>query len=194
MCFAGKMNVSSAATVQEVAVTLREKLAGKLVAGALVGSALLAGGLLSGGHAPTVHAQTPGPVVVADVVLGAGPAVPPNQICAIRSTFPQDNDIVFRVQVIDPATGAEMDNTELQSVTVTLPDGSVQNLSYGEHPPGPIEPKYQYWTYAFHIPADYPTGEFDYSITATDLQGNTYTPIVFPVGAPTVQIVPAGAF
>lgn len=175
-------------------MVFRDKIAGKLAAAALVGSALLAGGLLGGGHAPVAHAQTPGLVVVSDVVLGAGPGVPPNQICAIRSTFPQDNDIVFRAQVIDPTTGLGLDDTQLASVTVTLPDGSVQNLAYGMHPPGPMQPKYQYWTYAFHIPADYPTGEFKYAILATDLQGNTFTPIIFPVGAPTVQIVPGGAF
>jgi hypothetical protein len=100
--------------------------------------------------------------------------------------------MVFRVKVVDAASYAELNDTQVAGVTVTLPDGSVQNLHYGEHPPGPAQPKYLYWTYAYRIPMDYPTGTFNYSILVTDLNGNTFAPVTFPVGAPAAQIVAAG--
>ena len=167
---------------------------GKLAAAAVIACAVFGGGLVGRSPAGVTHAQTAGLVVVSDVALGAGPGVPPNQTCAIRSTFPQGQEIVFRVKVIDPATGAGLDDTQLAGVTITLPDGSMQNFRYGSHPPGPMGPKDLYWTYVFEIPADYPTGAFQYSIVATDLAGNTYMPVGFAAGAPDVQIVPAGQF
>ena len=164
------------------------------VGGVLVCAALAAGPMFGGARGAVVHAQMAGPVVVADAVLGGGPGVPPDQICAIRSTFPQGQDIVFRVKVIDPATGQSLDNTALQNVTITLPDGSVEAMEYGSHPPGPAGGLDAYWTYAFMIPADYPTGVFNYSIAVTDLNGNIYAPVGFNTGVPTVIITPAGQF
>lgn len=49
-----------------------------------------------------------------------------------------------------------------------------------------------YWAHAFSVPADYPTGAFNDTITVTDLNGNSYAPVGFNTGVPTVIVTPAG--
>jgi hypothetical protein len=177
-----------------MAMTLKGYLVRRLTIAPLLACTLAAAGILGTARAPIAHAraQAGNLVVVADAVLGGGPTVPPDQSCTIRSRFPQGSAIVFRVKVIDGATGAALDNTQFASVTITLPDGSTQNFAYAPHPPGPQGGLDSYWTYAYTVAADYPTGAFNYSITVTDLLGNSVSPVGFNIGIPNIVIVPAG--
>ena len=59
----------------------------------------------------------------------------------------------------------------LKGIVVELADGRKLPARYGGHPPR--TPTDFFWTSAWMIPQDYPTGSLGYSITATDLDGNS---------------------
>jgi hypothetical protein len=93
--------------------------------------------------------------------------------CVLNNQFKHKEEVIFRIRVIDTKTGKPLDKDGLKSLVVELPDGQKFNAHYGKHPPqDPIE---FFWTYAWVIPADYPTGSFAYKVTATDLKGHTAT-------------------
>jgi hypothetical protein len=52
-------------------------------------------------------------------------------------------------------------------------DQTGANARYGGHPPR--APEDFFWTAAWMIPKDFPTGTFGYKVTVTDMEGNTQT-------------------
>jgi len=104
-------------------------------------------------------------IVQADTVL-SGPCVQTNQ-------FKQKDAVVFRARVIDAATGEEMKADDLASVVAKLPDGSSFDLHFGDHPPQNATDSF--WSFAWAIPADYPTGTLSYTIVATNKAGESVT-------------------
>ncbi len=113
--------------------------------------------------------------------------------CVQQNRFPQGSDIVFRFRVIDPATGQPMDDKQLKSLTLTLPDGKTQALRYGPHTVDKAKKENDvFWTTSFKVPDTYPTGSFNYKIEAVDNNGRTGTYVPFKVPAALLQIVPAG--
>lgn len=146
--------------------------------------------------APIAEAQATagGLVVYGDTVRsaeGLPPEDAPTLACVRANRFPQGSGIVFRVRVVDPATGELLTNESGVSVVLTLPDGSTRPFRYGQHPPGPVAADF-YWTAVFTVPDDYPTGSFNYQITATDSQGRMGEFIDFKVAPSQVQIVALG--
>jgi len=92
------------------------------------------------------------------------------QSCVQLSRFAKNEQIVFRVRVYDPTTGKAMDDKQLKSVEVTLKDGTkLDPMKYGPHPKDP--PNESFWTVGWVIPADYPVGTLDYTVTATSNDG-----------------------
>ncbi len=92
------------------------------------------------------------------------------QSCVQLSRFAKNEQIVFRARVYDPATGKAMDDKALKSVEVTLKDGTkLDAMKYGPHPKDP--PNESFWTVGWVIPATYPVGTLDYTVTATSLDG-----------------------
>lgn len=91
--------------------------------------------------------------------------------CVQASRIPVGGQVVWRVRVIDPKTGEMMDNNALASVVATLPDGQTFTMKYGAHPKDP--PGEAFWTSSFKVPLDYPTGQLDYKVIATDKEGRT---------------------
>ena len=92
------------------------------------------------------------------------------QSCVQDNRFARNEEIVWRVKVLDPLTGEPMDDQALESVQVVLPD-QVLDLRYGPHPRD--TPADFFWTVAWDIPEDYPTGELPYTVTATAADGRT---------------------
>jgi hypothetical protein len=132
-------------------------------------------------------------VVLADFVVGAptpGPNVPS---CVQLSQFPQGSKVVIRTRVIDGSTGEELSDSDLSSVQVTLDGGIVLNETYGGHPGGGATPTDHFWSAAWTIPADYPTGTVDVAITATAFDGRTATWVPFNVAASSLTVVPAAS-
>jgi len=92
------------------------------------------------------------------------------QSCVQLNRFAKNEQIVFRVRVYDPTTGKAMDDKQLKSVEVTLKDGTkLDPMKYGPHPKDP--PNESFWTVGWVIPAAYPVGTLDYTVTATSNDG-----------------------
>lgn len=90
------------------------------------------------------------------------------QVCVLGNRFPRNSEIVWRARVFDPATETELDDGSA-SVEVRLADGQVFEMRYGPHPRE--NPTDFFWTTAFDIPIDYPSGTLNYEIVATSTDG-----------------------
>jgi hypothetical protein len=132
-----------------------------------------------------------GLILQADAVMGAEGAPSPDEICIQSSQFQPGEDVVFRVKVYDPATGQPMDDKVLTSVVVSLPDGQEFNANYGDH--GGATPTDSFWTTAWPIPADYPTGSVPFKVTAKSQDGRTGTFEQFNIGPSLLTVVSAQA-
>jgi hypothetical protein len=110
--------------------------------------------------------------------------------CVQKNRFPQGESIVWRVRVIDPATGKPMTDKDVKTVTLTFPDGTTKDMKFGPHPKGKTDD--YFWAASFKIPADYPTGAFKYKLVATGLDGVTGTFDQFNVASSLLQVIPAG--
>jgi hypothetical protein len=130
-------------------------------------------------------------IVLTDFVLGgptSGPQVPS---CVQLSRFSQGSKVVVRTRVIDGFTGQELTDGDLSSVQVTLDSGMVLNERYGNHPGGGAPVTDHFWSAAWSIPADYPTGTVSVSITATASDGRTASWIPFNVAPSSLTVIPA---
>ena len=116
----------------------------------------------------------------------------PGLHCTQQSRFPQTGRIVWRMKVMDPATGKYLDDKAIKSFTITFPDGKSDTFKYGGHGGTKENPADMLWAAGFTIPADYPTGLFNVKIQATDLEGRTGTFDQFKVAFAQLTIVPKG--
>jgi hypothetical protein len=128
-------------------------------------------------------------ILVADTVLGPANLTPEEkaggQVCVQRNRFAKNEEIVWRVRVVDPATGEAMDDHALTSVVVHLPDQNL-DLRYGGHPrDNPVD---FFWTTGFDVPETYPTGLLAYTIDATAADGRTGTYNQFGVALAQLQV------
>lgn len=147
--------------------------------------------------APTVAAATAAPaakalILVGDTVRGTANLTAEEKTfltCTQQSRFPQGASIVWRYKVIDPVTAKAMTDKQLKSFTITFPDGTSKDFTWGEHPKGS---NIWFFTAAFALPKDYPTGAFNYKVLATDLEGRTGAFDQFPVAGSLLQVIPIG--
>ena len=108
--------------------------------------------------------------IYADMERGNQAGAPP--ACVLNNVFLHLEKVVWRVRVQDQ-TGKVLDDKGLKSVIVEMQDGQKLEARFGGHPPR--QPTDYLWAAAWIIPADYPTGTFEYKLIVTDLQGNTQT-------------------
>jgi hypothetical protein len=102
-----------------------------------------------------------------DIVRGNQPGAP-GPICVLNNQFKHLEKVVFRFRVRDQS-GKLLDDKELKSLVVELPNGEKIEGYYGGHPPnGPTD---FFWVGVWIIPASYPSGTFTYKATATDMRG-----------------------
>ena len=124
--------------------------------------------LLTLGAVSIAQAQNAKPLfIAADMVRGPGGAGP---ICVLDSRFMRKEIVAWRIRVQD-ATGKQLDDHGLKSVVVKLSDGQTFVAHYGGHPPN--APTDHLWSASWAIPADYPTGSFNYTVIATATNGST---------------------
>ncbi len=160
--------------------------AGILTAVVMVSTILL---MASGSSAASRSAAASDLFVQADTVLGAvnltGPEMQ-TKVCVQSSRFAHNEDIVFRMRVMDPQTGQPMDDSTLQSVTVQLGDGTVLEARYGPHPGA--SPTDYFWAIGWIVPPGYPSGTLDFQIIATANDGRTGSFMPFNVGSSLLTI------
>jgi hypothetical protein len=139
------------------------------------------------GFAQGAHAQAAKLFISSDMERGNQAGAPP--ACVLNNVFLHGEKVVWRTRVLDP-NGKPLDDKGLKSVVIELADGKKINAAFGGHPPR--APTDQLWAAAWIIPADYPTGTFNYKVTATDNEGNTATWEPFKVATSQLK-VEAGA-
>jgi hypothetical protein len=120
-----------------------------------------------------------------DIVRGNTPSGNTGPVCVLANQFKRKENVIFRIRVRD-ITGQPLDDKNLKSIMVELSDGKSYPAAYRPRPPlsvrtalglpGPID---YFWSAAWLIPQDYPTGSLSYKVVATDMQGNTqeWTPM-----------------
>ena len=114
-----------------------------------------------------------------DIVRGNTPSGNTGPVCVLANQFKRKENVVFRIRVLNTA-GQALDDKGLKSLVVELSDGKTYAAEYRARPPvavrtrlgltGPID---YFWSAAWLIPQDYPTGSLSYRVVATDMQGNT---------------------
>jgi hypothetical protein len=129
-----------------------------------------------------------------DIVRGNTPVGITGPVCVLANQFKRKENVVFRIRVRNVA-GQPLDDKNLKGITVELSDGQNFQASYRARPPvnvrtafGLSEPADYFWSAAWLIPQDYPTGSLSYRVVATDAQGNTqsWTPFKDPRSLPMV--------
>ena len=118
---------------------------------------------------------------------------PAGLTCVQMSRFPNGSRIVWRIRVLDPGTNVAMNDKQLEYVKLMLPDGKEQALKYGPHGGTKENPTDFFWVTGWTVPADYPTGVFNYVVQAKSLEGavGTFGYDAFKVTSGQLQIIPA---
>lgn len=126
--------------------------------------------------------------VDADTVLGPTNLTDeekPAKTCVQVSRYAHNEEVVWRVKVMDPVTGEPMDDSMLESVQVVMGDQTL-DLHYGGHPhDNPLD---FFWTVGWEIPEEYPSGTVAYTIKATAGDGRIGTWDQFGVEAAMLTI------
>jgi hypothetical protein len=140
-----------------------------------LGLSVLAVSLL--GFAGLAQAQETGRLFFeGDIVRGAQPGAP-GPFCVLNSQFKRQEKVVWRIRVTDK-DGKRVDDKAIKSLAVELPDGSkLPPARFGHHPGNaPLENATDFfWTVAWIVPEDYPSGTFAYKVVATTTDGKTQT-------------------
>ena len=135
-------------------------------------------------------------ILDANTVIGSAGVKNPQDICVVSSRFQQGLTVVWQIKVYDPATGKPMDDKALDSVVVSLKDGQTFEAHYGPHPGAPPgqpqpPPTDYFWTSAWGIPNDYPTGSVPFTVTAKSKDGRAGTFSEFNVAPALLTVVAA---
>jgi hypothetical protein len=143
-----------------------------LVLGACAATPGAAGAAPSAGTGAQAAAGSGALVVQADTVLGSKNLAKTEKSCVQSSQYERNEQIVWRVRVIDGATGKALDDSALTKVELKLPDQTL-TLKYAPHPK--TNPTDSFWAGSWTVPTDFPTGTLAYTVTATAKDGRTGT-------------------
>jgi hypothetical protein len=130
-----------------------------------------------------------------DIVRGNTPSGVTGPVCVLANQFKRKENVIFRIRVRNVA-GQPLDDEHIKSIVVELSDGKKFPARYGSRPPNSVlasvgltAPTDHFWSAAWLIPQDYPTGSLGYRVVATDMQGNTqsWTPFNDPRSLPFVM-------
>ena len=130
-----------------------------------------------------------------DIVRGNTPNGVTGPVCVLANQFKRKENVVFRIRVRN-VVGEPLDDKNLKSLVVELSDGQKFPAAYRSRPPNAVRaafglsgPTDYFWSAAWLIPQDYPTGSLSYRVVATDTQGNTqsWTPFKDPRSLPLVM-------
>jgi hypothetical protein len=114
-----------------------------------------------------------------DIVRGNTPNGNTGPVCVLANQFKRRENVIFRIRVRNIA-GQPLDDKNIKSLVVELSDGNRLPARFGSRPPNSVlaslgltAPTDRFWSAAWLIPQDYPTGSLSYRVVATDTQGNT---------------------
>ncbi len=144
--------------------------------------------------APAAPTVPPAPAAaigfyVDTVTAGPGESpfnVDPSLSCVRNSAFKRGMHVVWRMQLVDSATGKVVQRDDVERVELKLPNGETRNFNFGRH--GATDTAPWFWTTAWNVPLDYPLGSVDYSIEVVTKSGSTGTFKEIPVSAPQAGI------
>ncbi len=125
-----------------------------------------------------------------DVVRGSknvAKADAATKICVENSRYLHNEEIVWRIKVTDPKTGALMDDKALSGVSVKLGDGTELKAKYGGHPGKNATDAF--WAVSFDIPESYPTGTLKFDINATAADGRGSQLVSFNVAPALLTVI-----
>ena len=178
--------------------------AGRVILGAALTATLVACAAEPGQSATTAPSQAPASVAESvapsaepvgqflfldvDTVLGPENLTDeerPSKTCVQWSRFAHNEQVVWRVKVLDPLDGSQLDDTALASVQVVMADQTL-DLHYGPHPRD--NPLGYFWTTSWVVPEGYPEGVINYTIEATANDGRTGAWEQFEVAAANLTI------
>jgi hypothetical protein len=108
--------------------------------------------------------------------------------CVLTSQYKRGEKVVWRIRVLDPKTGDQLDDKGLKSLIVEMSDGQKFPLHFGTHPRK--TPTDTFWTSSWEVPMDYPTGTFAYKAIAVDLDGKAHTWEPFNVDLSQFSVIP----
>jgi hypothetical protein len=129
-------------------------------------------------------------VIVHDIVRGSvnvPAAQAAGRVCVWSGRFQRNEEVVWRIKVMDPTTGRFLDASALKDVEVKIGSGQEVKARYGPHPRG--TPTDNFWTAAWTIPANYPSGAVPYTISATHNDGRTGLAVVFNVDLSALTVI-----
>ena len=139
-------------------------------------------------------------LVVVDLVRGSFQPLGP--VCVQTNVFKQGEEVVWRAEVREAATGREIGNdgknvAEIAERGLTaiafLENGPSFPMKYGQHPGRAQagEPVNFFWTTAWKIPDDYPTGTVKWWVIVRDKAGAfiRFDPIGVGTNLPNTRII-----
>ncbi|MFN3889378.1 MAG: hypothetical protein ACK4MV_03195 [Beijerinckiaceae bacterium] len=122
-----------------------------------------------------------------DMVLGNTPRMGPPPPCILTNRFVRGDQVVFRMRLTDPATGQNLDASAVESVRVEVSNGQSLPMKFGPHPPRNSTDNF--WTAAWIIPKDHPTGSLSYRVFAVAKGGAAMSWEPFKVAASQLTVV-----
>lgn len=122
-----------------------------------------------------------------DMVLGVTPRIKGPPPCVLTSQFKHGDMVVFRFRMTDPQTGKPLDASAVGDVTVEVSSGQKLKAKYGSHPPKNSTDTF--WTAAWVIPKDIPTGTLNYKIVAATKNGASVSWSPFSVRSSQLTVV-----
>ncbi|MFQ5854477.1 MAG: hypothetical protein ACE5LU_02375 [Anaerolineae bacterium] len=93
--------------------------------------------------------------------------------CRRSSVFRRGMHIVWRMEVVDTATGSRLSDNEVDRAVLKLPHGEDINFRFSRH--GRTDDAPWFWTAAWDAPLDYPLGVIDYTIEVVTKDGKAGT-------------------
>lgn len=131
--------------------------------------------------------QTAAPAAKAQLFVDADTvSTAKTSTCWLQNRFQIGDKVLFRVKVFNGSSGAAMTKSDLQSVVIGLPNGQTLPATYGNHKTD------NFWAVAWTVPANYPTGSINYTVTATSTSGATGDYVPFKVASSQLTILPTG--
>lgn len=122
-----------------------------------------------------------------DMVLGNTPRMGPPPPCILTNRFVRGDQVVFRMRLTDPATGKDLDASGVTGVKVEVSNGQSLPMKFGSHPRGQATDNF--WTAAWIVPKDHPTGTLNYKVVAVAKDGSTQSWEPFKVAASQLTVV-----